>query len=277
MLIRVFRQQATQVATTIMAAAHLLPMEANTWWTMATANIITPMATTTEDPRTAVLIMVCRTMATKSRPMAWEEATNEMITVVIIKVIAPVITITTTCQDIIKVIKSPCKQAVVHLALMATVWMGVWEVPSKDHLLWFITKKQVGTKAPPSLILACQAAIIMAPGIMKMVLQWALAEEADLTSNLTKIRDMARNTISNHMSKRGERASKITSNSHTPRARGNLKITITMRVVSTINTIIKTTMAEFTVPHHKVILMLRRVKMTRLLLKLIKMKLYKKL
>ena len=31
MLIRVFRQQATQVATTIMAAAHLLPMEANTW------------------------------------------------------------------------------------------------------------------------------------------------------------------------------------------------------------------------------------------------------
>jgi len=30
-LIRVFRQQATQVATTIMAAAHLLPMEANTW------------------------------------------------------------------------------------------------------------------------------------------------------------------------------------------------------------------------------------------------------
>ena len=135
----------------------------------------------------------------------------------------------------------------------------------------------MGTKAPPSLILACQAAIIMAPGIMKMVLQWALAEEADLTSNLTKIRDMARNTISNHMSKRGERASKITSNSHTPRARGNLKITITMRVVSTINTIIKTTMAEFTVPHHKVILMLRRVKMTRLLLKLIKMKLYKKL
>ncbi len=134
----------------------------------------------------------------------------------------------------------------------------------------------MGTKAPPSLILACQAAIIMAPGIMKMVLQWALAEEADLTSNLTKIRDMARNTISNHMSKRGERASKITSNSHTPQARGNLKITITMMVVSTINTIIKT-MAEFTVPHHKVIQMLRRVKMTRLLLKLIKMKLYKKL
>jgi hypothetical protein len=31
MLIRVFRQQATLVATTIMAAAHLLPMEANTW------------------------------------------------------------------------------------------------------------------------------------------------------------------------------------------------------------------------------------------------------
>ncbi len=117
----------------------------------------------------------------------------------------------------------------------------------------------------------------MAPGIMKTVLQWALAEEEDLTSNLTKIRDMARNTTSNPMSKRGERASKITSNSHTPQARGNLKITITMRVVSTINTIIKTTMAEFTVPHHKVILMLRRVKMTRLLLKLIKMKLYKKL
>jgi len=88
---------------------------------MATANIITPMATTTEDPRTAVLIMVCRIMATKSRPMAWEEATNEMITVVIIKVVAPVITITTTCQDIIKVIRSLCKQVAVHPALMATV------------------------------------------------------------------------------------------------------------------------------------------------------------
>ena len=135
----------------------------------------------------------------------------------------------------------------------------------------------MATKAPPSLILAFQAATIMAPGIMKTVLQWALAEEEDLTSNLTKIRDMARNTTSNPMSKRGERASKITNNSHTPQARGNLKITITMRVVSTINTIIKTTMAEFTVPHHKVILMLRKVKMTRLLLKLIKMKLYKKL
>ena len=88
---------------------------------MATANTITAMATTTEDPRTAVLIMVCRTMATKSRPMAWVEVTNEMITVVIIKAVAPVITIITTCQDIIKVIKSPCKQAAVHPALMAMV------------------------------------------------------------------------------------------------------------------------------------------------------------
>ena len=88
---------------------------------MATANTITAMATTTEDPKTEALIMVCRTMATKSRPMAWEEATNEMITVVIIKAVAPVITITTTCQDIIKVIRSPCKQVVVHPAIMATV------------------------------------------------------------------------------------------------------------------------------------------------------------
>jgi len=117
-LIRVFRQQATQVATTIMAA-HLPHTEANTWLTMATANTITTMATTTKDPK-MVLITVCRTMATKSRPMAWVEVTNEMITVVIIKAVAPAITIITTCQDIIKVIRSLCKQ-VVHPAIMATV------------------------------------------------------------------------------------------------------------------------------------------------------------
>ena len=117
-LIRVFRQQATQVATTIMAA-HLPHTEANTWLTMATANTITTMATTSKDPK-MVLITVCRTMATKSRPMAWVEVTNEMITVVIIKAVAPVITIITTCQDIIKVIRSLCKQ-VVHPAIMAMV------------------------------------------------------------------------------------------------------------------------------------------------------------
>ena len=135
----------------------------------------------------------------------------------------------------------------------------------------------MATKAPPSLILAFQAATIMAPGIMKTVLQWALPEEEDLTSNLTKIRDMARNTTSNPMSKRGERASKITNNSHTLQAKGKVKITITMMVVRMNNNTITKNMEEFTVPHHKVILISRKVKMTRLLLKLIKMKLYKKL
>jgi len=86
---------------------------------MATANTITAMATTIKDPR-MVLIMVCRTMATKSQPTAWEEVTKEMITVVIIKVAAPAITIITTCQDIIKVIRSPCKQVVVCPATTAT-------------------------------------------------------------------------------------------------------------------------------------------------------------
>ena len=132
-------------------------------------------------------------------------------------------------------------------------------------------------KAPPSLIPACQAAIIMAAGIMKMALQWVLPEEEDLLLNLTKIKGTARNTISNHMINRGERASKITNNSHTPQAKGKVKITITMMVVRMNNNTITKNMEEFTVPHHKVILMLRRVKMTRLLLKLIKMKLYKKL
>lgn len=50
--------------------------------------------------------------------MAWEEVTNAMITVAIIKAVTQVIT---TChQDIIKLIKNPCKQAVCP-AIMATV------------------------------------------------------------------------------------------------------------------------------------------------------------
>jgi hypothetical protein len=135
----------------------------------------------------------------------------------------------------------------------------------------------VAIKAPPSLIPACQAAIIMAAGIMKMALQWVLPEEEDLLLNLTKIKGTARNTISNHMINRGERASKITNNSHTLQAKGKVKITITMMVVRMNNNTITKNMEEFTVPHHKVILISRKVKMTRLLLKLIKMKLYKKL
>ena len=101
MLTREFPRQVTQVATIIMAVRRLLLMAANTSCIMATANTITAMAT-------------------KSQPTAWEEVTKEMITVVIIKVAAPAITIITTCQDIIKVIRSPCKQVVVCPATTAT-------------------------------------------------------------------------------------------------------------------------------------------------------------
>jgi hypothetical protein len=134
----------------------------------------------------------------------------------------------------------------------------------------------VAIKAPPRLIPACQAAIIIARGIMTMVPQRALPEVAEVTSSLTKIRGTARNTISNHMTNRGERASKITSNSHTPQVKGKIKITIMMMEVSTINTNIKT-MAESTVLLHNMILTSRKAKTTKLLPKLIKMKLFKKL
>lgn len=242
MLTRVLPQQVIQVATTIMGA-HLLLTAANTWWIMATANTTIAMATTTKGPR----IMVCRTMATKSQPMAWEEVTNAMITAAIIKAVTQVIT---TChQDIIKLIKNPCKQAVCP-AIMATVWMVAWEAATcKDKLLWFITKKPVAIRALPRHILLCLATIIMVAGIMKMAPQWPQAEEEVDTSKLTKIRDTVRNTTSPHMINREERASKITSNSHIPQASAKIKIIITMIQARTIIMNIKTTMAKSTVPH----------------------------
>lgn len=96
------------------------------------------------------------------------------------------------------------------------------------------------------------------------------------TSKLTKIRDTVRNTTSPHMINREERASKITSNSHIPQASAKIKIIITMMQARTIIMNIKTTMAKSTVPHRNTIIMLRKAKMTKLPLKLIKMRLYKK-
>jgi len=267
-LIRVFPQQVIQVATIM--GAHLLLTAANTWWIMATANTTIAMATTTKGPR----IVVCRTMAIKSQPMAWEEVTNAMITVAIIKEVTQVIT---TChQDIIKLIKNPCKQAV-FLAIMETVWMVAWEAATcKDKLLWFITKKPAAIRPRPRHILLCLATIIMVAGIKKMAPQWPKVEEEADTSKLTKIRDTARNTTSSHMINREEGASKITSNSHIPQASAKIKIIITMMQASTIIMNIKTTMAKSTVPHRNTKILWRKVKMARLPLKLIKMRLYKK-
>lgn len=245
-VIRVLPQQVIQVATIM--GAHLLLTAANTWWIMATANTTIAMATTTKGPR----IVVCRTMAIKSQPMAWEEVTNAMIIAAIIKAVTQVIT---TChQDIIKLIKNPCKQAVCP-AIMATVWMVAWEAATcKDKLLWFITKRPVAIRALPRHIHLCLATIIMAAGIMKMAPQWPQAEEEVVTSKLTKIRDTVRNTISRHMINRGERASKITSNSHIPQASAKIKIIITRMQARTIIMNIKTTMAKSTAPHLNMIL-----------------------
>jgi hypothetical protein len=180
-LIRVFPQQVIQVVTTITEA--LLPSitAVITWWITATGIIIITMATTINDPR-IVPIMVCRIMATKSQHMAWEEVTKEMTIVVIIKAVAPIITIITTCQDIIKMIGNPCKREDCP-AIMAMAWiMGEWEAAThQDKLFWFITKRPVAIKALTSLMAICLAAIIIAPGIMKMVLQSVLiAEEEEL-------------------------------------------------------------------------------------------------
>jgi hypothetical protein len=74
------------------------------------------------------------------------------------------------------------------------------------------------------------------------------------TSKLTKIRDTVRNTISRRMINRGEKASKITSNSHIPQASAKIKIIITMIQASTIIMNIKSIMAKSTAPHLNMIM-----------------------